>query len=417
MIGLFVLVFLGATVTPGESAGVSNESILKRLEEMGKQMQQMGRQIQKMGQEIQSLKKENQELKAKVQKTDKEQAETKKALEAKKVVKAPVVKDTLIRNKPFKGGVKMEGEYLHLKAHRDASPYAGKIKKYQPAANPSKIQGKETDFDSHGAFRVGLAYAAPSGWDVGLKYSHFNTEGSSSLGTKSQDKDKVWANLLDRSLSDRNQLNGNFDSGIVDYAKQELELEYHIWDLELGNTFRPTEHTSVRLFGGLRYLSLENDSKVRYVNVEGLADTDEARIKNDLDVMAYGARLGSEFGWTIGSTGLSINLSAAASLLYANFETKRVDKYYNQSLNREMTRNVRNDLDSFLPIIDVDLALQYQYKWFFVRGGYTFSYWFNGDLKHQIGGWDDIDDRTSPHDYEKSDLSFHGWFIRAGIFF
>jgi hypothetical protein len=82
-----------------------------------------------------------------------------------------------------------------------------------------------------------------------------------------------------------------------------------------------------------------------------------------------------------------------------------------------MTRNVRNDLDSFLPIIDVDLALQYQYKWFFVRGGYTFSYWFNGDLKHQIGGWDDIDDRTSPHDYEKSDLSFHGWFIRAGIFF
>ena len=271
---------------------------------------------------------------------------------------------------------------------------------------------KETRFDKDGAWRVGLSYLAPSGWDAGVKYLHFKTGGQSSVGEEGVDGSGVWANRLDRSLAD-DILNGDFDDGICDFARQELKLEFNIWDVELGHTVRTTQDTAFRFFGGLRHIDLDSDSKILYAEYGSNAGT--AEIKERLDTKGWGGRIGGAFMWDIGDTGLSLNVGSALSLVYANFEA------YRQEIQQTGTnlgyRRVTTDFYSLMPIMDIDLGLKYQYKSFFLQGGYLFSYWFNGDLKYQMGSADDVDGSTTQYDYEKANLSVNGWTLKAGVLF
>jgi hypothetical protein len=405
VVALMVLVFLGVGAANGESSDATGAAILKRLDEMARKMQ-------KMESEIKTLKEQNEELRAKLEDVGSEKAGDKEAVKAGVVKRPPVKIEPLIANKPFKGGVQVEAEYLHLRATRDAAPYAGTISGV--VGNNGTIDAKgETKFDRDGAWRFALSYAAPTGWDGGVKYTHFKTQGDSSVGQRGVDSDGVWVNRLDRSLAD-DVLNADFDDGIADYAEEELKLSLDIWDLELGHTFRTTDYTAFRFSGGLRHIDMDNDSRIRYENINA-GNLQVALIDEHLDMKGYGGRIGGSFMWDIWDTGLSVNFGSALSLVYASFKTYRHDDY--RVPGDSGVREITTDIDSFLPIIDLNLGVKYQYKAFFVEGGYMFSYWFNGDLKHRIGLQDDVDGGTNAYDYEKADLMLHGWTINAGILF
>jgi regulator of replication initiation timing len=421
VIAFIVPVFLCFSSVPGESAELNSADILKRLNEMGQKIEQMGGEIEALKKEnkelktqleILGLKKENRELKAKLDEADRKKDETEKTVAAKVEERPPVKVEPLIP-KPFKGGFQAEAEYMYLTVNRDAAPYAGKLSEDTTIDSISIDAEDETEFDKDGAWRFGLSYVSPSGWDVGAKFTRFETDGENSIGKRGEDNDDVWVNRLNRSLAD-DVLNRDFDDGIADYAEEKLEFEYDIWDAELGHTFRTSDYTALRLFGGFRYIDMENNSMITYENWE-TGDYQVAEIENRLEMDGYGGRVGGSFVWDIFDTGLSFNFGSALSLVYANFDITRKDNY--ETTTDRGYRKVTMNLDSFLPIIDLDVALKYQYKWFFVEGGYLFSYWWNGDLKQEVVGWDDVDGTTSPYHYEKSDLSFHGWKIRAGFIF
>ena len=405
VIALVVVVSLLFGAGPGEASEVSNAEILKRLEAMGQQ-------IQAMDAEIKTLKQENKELKAELKQVSPGQADHQPVVAATGAEGPPVNMTPLIADKPFEGGLQVDAELLQLTVDQDSVAYAGYLSDYT-GITASIDAGQNTEFDENTAWRFGLSYIGPTGWDGGLKYMHFNTSGDSSLGERGVDNNNVWVNHLDRSLAD-DVLNYNFDDGVADYAAQKLKIGFDVWDAELGHTFRTSDDTALRLFGGLRHVDLNNDSTIQYENWEG-ALHQVALIEDRLDVEGYGARIGGSVMWDIYDTGLSVNFGSAFSLVYADFDLSRSDNY--QSGATTGTRSITSDTESLLPIVDINLGLKYRYQSFFVEGGYLLSYWFNGDRQYQVVGHDDVDGTTSPYGYEKSDISFHGWTLKAGIVF
>jgi hypothetical protein len=156
---------------------------------------------------------------------------------------------------------------------------------------------------------------------------------------------------------------------------------------------------------------------VTYANLEGVNDIDRALITNKLDVDAYGGRIGGALNWDVWSTGLTVGVGAAVSLLYADFNVTRRDDYNDQSASEWRFKNIDSSYDAFMPIIDADVALRYSYKWFFAEGGYLFSYWHNADARFEVGGYDDVWDMTVPYNYEKADIIYDGWFLKFGAVF
>ena len=251
--------------------------------------------------------------------------------------------------------------------------------------------------------------------DVLFRFTYFHNEGAQQVGDPTVDSDTIFANLLDRSLANR-RLNRNFDDGRADFAQEHIELQYSVYDLELGRTFGSSA-LSVRPFGGFRFAEIRQDVRVRYENFTAPDELDTYELASDVDMTAWGIRLGGQLNYGLFDTGLSIFGRGAGSLMLADFRVQRIDVATDQPAGISEPREYRHSYNSVVPQLELAVGLRYDRGCFFVAAGYEVAYWFNMYQHLDIVGYDDVDGSTSPIRADRGALGFDGFFVNAGVTF
>ena len=312
-------------------------------------------------------------------------------------------------------------QYLDWRASRDVTPYAGTLDRPSgtiqglPIDTGSSFYSTlfETNYSRSGGLRLDIAYAVHDNWDIGFRYTNFDTSGNSAFGDPTQDTNAYLANRLDRSLANV-ILDTSFDDGETDFASQHIGINANVYDIEIRRHFRfHSPRVSARMLGGFRFAQIDQDSEIRYQNLESgnllTADTSEA-----LGMSAAGLYFGGEtrcyVGWNT-----SLFARGAASLLYADFDTSRLDV---QTGNTEAgIRSISDSSQKAIPVLELDVGARWQYGRFHVACGYDISTWFNMIQALDAINQDDVDGATNSYRIERGDLTFDGFFAEVGVRF
>jgi hypothetical protein len=178
-------------------------------------------------------------------------------------------------------------------------------------------------------------------------------------------------------------------------------VNYNVFDLEFGHTFRPCENVSVRVFAGPRFADIDQEFGAVY---DGL-DADRDRVGSRLNFDGGGARVGGEGNWAVWQ-GVGLYARGAASLLAGDFRATLTEA------NSDGTAPIVGVTDRFrklVPVLELGLGLSYQYRGWRVAAGYEFINWF---------GLLDTPDFVSDTHFGKvarrvGDLGFDGLVLRA----
>ena len=325
------------------------------------------------------------------------------------------------RNRFGQGRWMFSMDYLYWKATQDATAYAGTLTALSGAVGGLAINSgvsysselQNTVYDNNSGLRVNLGYRMGDCWDVGFRYTHFNTDGFASLGDSSVHTGSVLANRLDHNLANT-ILNVDFDDGRVDFASQRIHLNFDNYDLELRRQlcFR-SQRLAVHVMGGIRFSQIDQLSQIRYqyLNSETLltADTNES-----VDMSAAGLRAGAEAHYLVGWN-TSLFARGAVALMYGDFDITRRDVQTNATAAG--VRSVTNNFYNTLPVVDLNVGVRWQRGRFYVVGGYDMSTWFDMpqgiDPIHQ----DDVDGSANAYRINRGNLSLSGFFAEAGVRF
>jgi hypothetical protein len=310
-------------------------------------------------------------------------------------------------------------DYLHWRAHRNTAPFSGTITFItdQPNVDTGSYSivaaDSEYDWDSGWRLAVGVKMGA---MEIGFQYTSFDTNGSLSLGDPANDVDLTHANLLDRSLVDEASLNGLFDDGIVDAASQSISIDYDVYDIWMGTEYKTCDYLALKPFIGFRYADISQSETVLYTNTEPgeiAPDTDTYDLTRTTDLKGYGLRGGLAAESNL--CGLGFFARSAVSLLYTEFDTLRTDAAFNQSAGDVEIRSWANNFNTVTPVLEVAAGVSFSYHNFTLAGGYEFTHWFNIQEHADVPGWDDVDEETPNYRPDRGDISFDGFFIRAGV--
>ncbi len=314
-------------------------------------------------------------------------------------------------------GWSIEAGYIFWKARRTQFPFSGHIVSNPfgatfngiPVDSDSyRINIVQTDYDWDHGFRVALGYGCCEDWELLGRYTYFSACGSRSLGNPLVDTDSVFANLIDRSLSDSANLNGDFDGGVVDAASEKIDLCLHVADFD----YRKTEcycNLKVTYVGGLRFSYIDQDQSILYSNTEG-ANTDTYNISIKTNMWGVGPQAGSEIYYPICSDKFSLYGRGTLSLLLGCFDLSRRDEAFNDPNDIEI-RCYEHDYYIMVPVLELGVGFNYQWCNWSLRFGYEFLNWFNTYQHIDFPGWDDIDDETAQVRFIDGNLSFDGLFV------
>jgi hypothetical protein len=153
-------------------------------------------------------------------------------------------------------------------------------------------------------FRLGLGYQFPSCWDVVWTYTYFAANDSESLVApvggvlRTPRGHPRWGKLADT-------------------ADAFASFKYDVNDIEFGRWFQLTDTAALRLFGGFRWLIVNEDFTVHYNGQDYLNGV----VDNPMTMDAYGIHIGGEGRWNL-PRGFSIFARGASSVLVGNFHTR-----------------------------------------------------------------------------------------------
>lgn len=319
------------------------------------------------------------------------------------------------------GGLFVTADYLYWRATQNATPYAGSASHPSGSIDDLPINSGasltselvDTRYDRNSAFRINFGYMMSDCWDIGFRYTYFRTNGFSSLGDASLDTDSVLANRLDRNLANL-VLDSTFDDGYVDFASQSISLRYSTYDLELGRYLRlNSRRLAVRALGGFRFAEINQNSQITYQSISGnsflTSDTTES-----IGMSAWGLRVGGETHYLVG-WGFSAFARGYASLLYADFDTQRID--LQKSSTAAGIRDITDGFQHLVPVAELNLGLRWQRGGFYVAGGYDMANWFNMVQGIDATLQDDVDGTSNNYRIDRRDLSLDGFFVEAGLLF
>lgn len=258
-----------------------------------------------------------------------------------------------------------------------------------------------------------------------MGYTGFFTSDSSSIGQITTDEDNVHANLLDRTLADNaggSALNDDFDSGLVDFASENIELEQHFGDLVVGKQIFGDGPLNGFWHAGLRVASTDVDRNVTYQNLEFGTDLDTARINFESEMRGIGPTIGGNLSLDL-APGLTLGASASASALYADFNLSRSDIYTDQSGSLNVgtdgteVRTVSLNTQEIVPVFDASVELKKNAGRYYASVGYTLSALFGGARSLNINGYDNNDEITTIYSVTSDNVITHGVYARAGLLF
>jgi hypothetical protein len=178
---------------------------------------------------------------------------------------------------PDSGGLFVSVDYLNWRARGD-------LWSLDPAAYSSAAPDDAAlSSNNNSGIRAEIGYRFASQWDVGWRFTHFDSLGVYNGPGAFQPQNPIAGGLEARGA-----------------------FRYNVHDLEIGRTIEMTDSVDLRLFGGFRWATLGlNRSAIAY---DPLPPPSSFPIVRDLGntietIDAYGMGLGAEARWNVGHAG------------------------------------------------------------------------------------------------------------------
>ena len=268
-------------------------------------------------------------------------------------------------------------------------------------ANATAIDGDiaTVNYEDNEALRYSANIQfADSPIDVGFSTTNVTSQGSATASAPA-------GGLLFATLANPSQGERATD------ASADSSLAYSVTDLEVGYSFDLGTSATTRLYGGLRFADISQDTTVRY---DG-QDFTNAELLFDRNFNGIGVRAGSETKLALGS-GFSLFGQAGGALLIGDVSFTQQETNVNGrvpvvAINRVSESQVVPMLEliagiNWLSDIGEDAKLD-------ITFGYAAEQWFNvlNDVRFVDSSG------TGSLSQESSDLSSNGLFVELGINF
>lgn len=293
-------------------------------------------------------------------------------------------------------GMTASVEAIYLRPSRSNLDFA--IEAPTAAGVQGNVVGVDPDYDLGG--RLGLNWANGSGNDIGLQVTWLDASDSASASAPA-------GGVL---FGTRLHPNSILDETSPTSASADYDFDHTAVDLSVGQRINVGSNLNLRLFGGLRYASLEQDFDIFYTNGVNTVNISE---QNDFD--GIGPRVGLEGRWGFGQ-GFSIFGEAAGSVLVGDFDLSYTDIENGGASTRV---NIDESFDNrVVPVVEGRVGIAYNAKLasersFGVSLGYEWQNWYNVVSVDRFS--DDVDRQLLSTD--TTDIGLDGFFLKGQLTF
>jgi hypothetical protein len=254
-------------------------------------------------------------------------------------------------------------------------------------------QVRNLKYDIRPGLRAGIGYRMPgSQWEAGFTYTYLHSRGD---GTLVAPEGGLIYPLPNRP-------------GLADYALSAMansRIEYNTYDLEFARGIRVDEWMTLRVSTGIRFANIYQSLEAHYNG--NLADAAYTRTQSNFD--GAGPMFGLEGRWRIGH-GLGVYGKVNGGLIYGN---TRSGLYDTNNGGATVYADVQDRFRSIVPVVNVGIGLQYEYRGITVRAGYEAVNWF-GLIERPTLTDDFSEGKLLPR---QADLSLDGFFLQFGLEF
>jgi hypothetical protein len=249
------------------------------------------------------------------------------------------------------------------------------------------------DWETESGVRIGGGYQwAGDGWGVAAYYTYLHSSAIDTVG-------RPTGGTLFATLTHP----GGIDQ--IGTATATAGINYNVLDVEVGRCFVLGDNFWLRAFGGGRFAWIEQNLDAYYNGV----DANFAAVHSPVDFEGGGFRVGAEGKWK-GRWGLSLYARASGSLLSGDVRTRLTQT---NNSGATTTVDVVDNFQKIIPVADMGMGVEWDYRNVQVRVGYEMTNWF--DL---IDSPDFTDDVGAGHAGRRtSDLSLEGLAVQVGMSF
>jgi len=291
---------------------------------------------------------------------------------------------------PSSDGPFFFGEYLLLRAHRQAHDFAI----VDPVLNRA-IDGNlsSAQWETASGYRFGAGWKLYGDWEAAAIYTYFHTK-----------DDRAW-NVPPGGTLFATRSNPFVDS--VTRASVASNLDYDVIDLEIAKNIDTVDRLDLRLSAGVRYAEITQKFLASYAGgtVPGAGPLN---VTSPVFFDGFGARVGAEGHWKLFG-GLSLYGKAAGTLMSGEFRTTLRETFNNGATSI----NLADKYQSVVPIAEVGLGVAYTTEHFRFRIGYELTNWFN-----MVDGLDMVNGQgLGKFQRKMSDLSLEGLAVQAGFIY
>lgn len=281
-------------------------------------------------------------------------------------------------------GFYMTADFLYWIAHEEGLEYATtgiKGTGNTAASNVTRGSAKDPNFKWKPGFRVGIGWTLPNSyWDFGATWTwyHATAHGSTSHAAPT-DTNPLFASLESPFAGSILGASSNLSA-----ASAKWRLCYNVLDVELGRSFFPNKHLSVRPHGGVRGAWLNQ----KYSNQYTYADaTDSAVLSRKLrnNYHAAGFKTGVDSLWHFNRY-FGIFANTSVSLLGGNFHIKENDTNTSNTDAAALNNTIIHTKDSLFgvaPVVETAMGFHFmigperRHYWFDLNAGWEYAVWFN----------------------------------------
>src|SRR5262249_30417767 len=146
-------------------------------------------------------------------------------------------------------------------------------------------------------------------------------------------------------------------------------LRYALYDLELARNFLMDTSLGLRVLGGVRLASIDQDFDAQY---DGLA-ADRAAVLRHADFRGAGLMIGGESHWALGY-GFRLFGRARGGLLFGDGTTRLRETNANGAA---LIANVSDRYTQTVPVLEMGLGVACRFRRLFASAGYDATNWFD----------------------------------------
>jgi hypothetical protein len=245
------------------------------------------------------------------------------------------------------------GDYLYMRARREANDFAVFAPNNFAVPNGSI---ESVDWASQSGFRVGAAYEMENGWQWGLQYTYFHSQGMAAYSVPSGGS--LYATMA---------RGGGIDD--VTYASADSNINYQVFDIVAAKNIKWTD-VDLLVNAGVRTAFIDQTLNALYNG--GSVGATNAIVSSPVYFRGAGLTLGGEGTYHI-YKGFGLYARAQGSLLSGETHNLLTETNDNGSVPVVV---VSEKHENIIPVAELGMGFSWEYEHVFIKVGYELTDWF-----------------------------------------